>query len=93
MYGPEMPDLQRSYDLNDLDQLGAQGIGSFNVAADLTNMRDVGGGMYRSNRGKSTVDKVLEGLGFGSKSGPSGQIYSPGTNKPNMFQDIVSYFS
>jgi len=93
MYGPGMPDLQRSYDLNDLDQLGAQGIGSFNVAADLTNMRDVGGGMYRSNRGKSTVDKVLEGLGFGSKSGPSGQIYAPSTNKPNMFQDIVSYFS
>jgi hypothetical protein len=93
MYGPGMPDLQRSYDLNDLDQLGAQGIGSFNVAADLTNMRDVGGGMYRSNRGKSTVDKFLEGLGFGNKYNPSGQIYAPETNKPNMFQDIVSYFS
>jgi hypothetical protein len=94
MYGPGMPDLQRSYDLNDLDQLGAQGIGSFNVAADVTNMRDVGGGMYQSEYGKSTVDKILEGLGFGGRrSGPSGQIYAPGGNKSNMFQDIVSYFS
>lgn len=93
MYGTGMHNLQDSYDLNNLDQLGAQGIGSFNVAADLTNMRDVGGGMFRSSRGKSTVDKVLEGLGFGAKSGPSGQIYSPSGNKPNMFQDIVSYFS
>ena len=97
MYGSEMPNLDRSYDLDNLDQVGSlsgQGIGSFDVAADVTGMRDVGGGMYRSDYGKSSLDRALDALGFGSgKKGPSGQIYAPGRKKPNMFKDIVSYFS
>ena len=68
------------------------GIGSFDVAADVTGMQDVGGGMYRSTYDKSGLDKLMDSLGFGSKKGPSGQIYAPG-KKSNMFKDIVSYFS
>jgi len=96
-YLDTMPDMPMNENMNgigiDLSSGLNSGIGSFDVAADVTGMQDVGGGMYRRSYGSSGLDKFMDSLGFGSKKGPSGQIYAPDSKKPNMFKDIVSYFS
>ena len=84
-----LPDLEGSLRPEDLSSF-LPPIGDNRLAADVTGMTDFGGGRYRVE--PSAYEKALEAMGLRKRKPQSSQIYSP-SKEPNMFQDLVNYFS